>query len=161
MRIGQGFDLHLLAEGRPLVLGGVGIPFPRGLEGHSDADALLHAVIDAVLGALSMGNIGLHFPTGDPKWRGASSMDLLSRVVEMMREKGFHLSNLDSTIYADEPTLSPWLETMAAKIALGMGARREQVSVKAKSLEGLTAHLPRPLIAASALVALEEDEPAP
>lgn len=158
MRIGQGFDLHLLVEGRPLVLGGVTVPFAKGLEGHSDADALLHAVIDAVLGALSLGNIGLHFPPGDPQWRGASSVDLLARVVVMMREKGFHLSNLDSTVYADEPHLSPWLDAMAGNIAAGMGTAREQVSVKAKSLEGLTSVLRAPIIAASAVAALEEDE---
>lgn len=161
MRIGQGFDLHLLVEDRPLVLGGVRIPFEKGLEGHSDADALLHAVTDAVLGALSLGNIGLFFPPGDPTWKGARSTNLLSRVIAMMREKGFRLSNLDSTIYADAPNLSPWLESMALGIAALFGAKKEQVSVKAKSLEGLSLELPRPFIAATAVLVLVESEVCP
>jgi len=154
IRVGQGFDMHFLVEGRDLVLGGVVVPFEMGLEGYSDGDALLHAVIDAVLGALSLGNIGKHFPSGDPEWKDVDSMFLMKKVVSMMQGEGYQLSNLDSTIFADEPVLSQWLPRMCDELAGVFGVDSALVSVKAKSLEGLSSYLPGPLMAASAIVAL-------
>jgi len=154
IRVGQGFDIHFLVEGRKLVLGGVTIPYDMGLDGYSDGDALLHAVIDAVLGALSLGNIGEHFPTGDPQWKDADSMLLMEKVVSMVRDEGYCLSNLDSTVFADEPVLSPWLPRMCEKIAGVFGVDAGLVSVKAKSLEGLSLILPGPIVAASVVAAL-------
>src|SRR5256714_13293685 len=107
MRIGQGFDIHPLVPGRRLVIGGVDIPFERGLAGHSDADVLLHALIDALLGAAGMGDIGTHFPSSDPSLEGISSLDMLSRVVSMVRQAGWQVGNVDSTIVAQQPRLSP------------------------------------------------------
>ncbi len=156
MRIGQGFDLHLLQRGRRLVIGGTEIPFEMGLAGHSDGDVLLHAVIDAVLGALSLGTIGSYFPSSSTEWKDADSMMLLERVVAMMRGKSYALSNLDSTIYADRPVLEPRLGAMSGNIAAAFGTAADRVSVKAKSLEGLSSFLPEPVIAASAVVALRE-----
>ncbi|MFQ6102658.1 MAG: 2-C-methyl-D-erythritol 2,4-cyclodiphosphate synthase [Candidatus Glassbacteria bacterium] len=155
MKIGQGFDMHQLVDGRKLVLGGVTIPFEKGLEGYSDGDALLHAVIDAVLGALSLGDIGTHFPPGEPRWKDVSSVLLLKEVVNMMRGEGYALSNLDSTIMADEPVMSPWIGGMRDEIAAVFGVVKNRVSVKAKSLEGLSAILPHAVIAASAVVSLK------
>jgi len=154
VRVGQGFDMHFLVEGRKLILGGVTIPFEMGLEGYSDGDALLHAVIDAVLGALSLGNIGKHFPSGESEWKDVDSMFLMKKVVSMMRSEGYCLSNLDSTIYADEPTLSQWLPQMCDELAVVFGVDGGLVSVKAKSLEGLSSFLPGPIVAASVIVAL-------
>ncbi len=158
MRIGQGFDLHILVEGRELVLGGVNIPFEMGLKGYSDGDALLHAVIDAVLGGLALGNIGTHFPSDDPRWKDADSKHLLAAVIRMMKERGYHLSNLDSTVFADLPALSPWLSGMSSEIAQAFCVEDSAVSVKAKSLEGLVSLLPHPVIAAAAVVVLDEDQ---
>src|SRR5262249_32729640 len=109
-RAGIGYDLHRLVEGRPLVLGGVHIPFDRGLMGHSDADAVCHAITDALLGAAGAGDIGRHFPDTDSKWRGASSVDLLRRAVEMIRAEGFEVGNVDATIIAERPKLGPFLD---------------------------------------------------
>jgi len=156
MRIGQGFDLHFLAPGRKLFLGGVEIPFGMGLEGYSDGDVLLHAVIDAVLGALSLGDIGRHFPTGDPMWKDARSTCMLRRVVEMMRKEGYGLANLDSTVFADEPVLSPFITGMEESLAGIFGCLVDSVSVKAKTLEGLASASPRPAMAAAAVVLLEK-----
>jgi 2-C-methyl-D-erythritol 2,4-cyclodiphosphate synthase len=139
LRVGTGFDAHRLVAGRPLLLGGVRIEHPRGLEGHSDGDCLLHAVCDAVLGALAAGDMGRHFPSSDPQWKGAPSLRFLEKVAALMREKGYELANLDATVIAEAPALAPHLEAMRARIAAGLGAPVEQVSVKAKSTDGLGA----------------------
>jgi 2-C-methyl-D-erythritol 2,4-cyclodiphosphate synthase len=157
IRVGQGFDIHLLVKGRELVLGGVVIPYGMGLDGYSDGDALLHAVIDAVLGALSLGNIGDHFPTGDPRWKDIDSVILMEQVAGMVSAAGYRLSNLDSTVFADDPVLSPWLPRMCEKIAGVFGVDTGQVSVKAKSLEGLSSVLPGPIVVASVVVALGKE----
>src|SRR5262249_48738361 len=120
-RAGVGYDLHRLVEGRPLVLGGVTIPFERGLAGHSDADAVWHAIADAVLGAAGAGDIGRHFPDTDPRWRGASSIDLLRRVAIMLREQGLEVGNVDASVVAERPRLAPYIELMRERIADALG----------------------------------------
>ena len=121
MRIGNGFDAHTFADGRKLVLGGIDIPHPRGLEGHSDADALLHAVIDALLGAAALGDIGALFPSSDTRWQGASSLDLLGRAHEVVRAHGFAVVNIDCTVIAQEPKLAPHIQAMRQAIAAALG----------------------------------------
>ena len=111
-RAGTGYDLHRLVEGRALILGGVAIPFDRGLAGHSDADALSHAITDAILGAIGAGDIGRHFPDTDGRWKNASSLDLLARAVAMLRERGFEVGNVDATIIAERPKLAPFIDAM-------------------------------------------------
>ena len=130
-RIGQGFDVHALVEGRPLILGGVTIPFDRGLLGHSDADALLHAICDALLGAAALGDIGRHFPDTDPAYRGIDSRRLLHRVVELIRAEGYAVGNVDATIIAQAPRIAPHVEAMRAHIATDLGVRRDEINVKA------------------------------
>lgn len=122
MRIGHGYDVHRLAENRRLVLGGVEIPYEKGLLGHSDADVLTHAVMDSLLGALALGDIGKHFPDTDPDFKGADSIDLLKRVCGLVREKGYALGNLDATVIAQSPKLSPYIERMRQNIADACGA---------------------------------------
>jgi 2-C-methyl-D-erythritol 2,4-cyclodiphosphate synthase len=135
--VGFGFDLHPLVPGRPLVLGGVEIPFEVGLGGHSDADVLAHAVGEALLGALALGDLGRHFPDTDPRYRGISSLVLLGRVVEMVRARGGRVVNVDATVLAQAPRLAPHLEEMAKRLADALGLDLGVVSVKAKSPEGL------------------------
>ena len=137
IRIGHGYDVHRLVENRKLILGGVEIPYERGLLGHSDADVLLHAIMDAVLGALALGDIGKLFPDNDPSYKGIDSMLLLRRVIGLMEEKGYRLSNLDSTISAEKPKLSPYIIKMRENIAEAFGVSPENVSVKATTEEGL------------------------
>lgn len=137
MRIGQGYDVHRLAEGRKLILGGVEIPYEKGLLGHSDADVLLHAVMDALLGAAALGDIGQHFPDTDEKYKGISSMELLKAVGEILQKNGFLIENIDSTIIAQRPKLLPYRPRMAENIASALGIEKEQVSVKATTEEGL------------------------
>lgn len=137
MRIGEGYDLHRLVEGRALILGGVRIPHTKGLAGHSDADALCHAITDALLGAAALGNIGLLFPDTAPEYKDADSMALLAAAYERVREAGFTLGNLDSTIIAQRPKLSPYLPEMCARIAACLGVEPGAVSVKAKTNEGV------------------------
>lgn len=137
IRIGHGYDVHRLAENRKLILGGVEIPYERGLLGHSDADVLLHAIMDAVLGALALGDIGKLFPDNDPSYKGIDSMILLKKVIALMEEKGYSLSNLDSTISAEKPKLSPYIVKMRENIAEAFGVSTENVSVKATTEEGL------------------------
>ncbi len=134
-RTGYGYDLHRLSEGRRLVLGGVEIPFEKGLEGHSDADVLLHAITDALLGAAAMGDIGSHFPDTDPAWKGADSRDLLRKTVERIREQGFLIGNVDSTVVAERPKLRPYIDQMRACIAGDLGVDLDAVSVKATTSE--------------------------
>lgn len=137
MRIGHGYDVHRFAEGRDLVLGGVKIPHDRGLLGHSDADVLTHAIMDALLGAAALGDIGLHFPDSDPAYRGISSLSLLERVGKLLREKGYSVGNIDATVVAEEPRLRPYIDAMRKNIAAALGVDAELVSVKATTEEGL------------------------
>ena len=137
MKIGHGYDVHRFAEGRALVLGGVTIPHDMGLLGHSDADVLTHAVMDALLGAAALGDIGLHFPDSDPAYRGISSLTLLSRVGELLTKKGYRVGNIDATVVAEEPKLRPYIDAMREKIAVALGIEPERISVKATTEEGL------------------------
>ncbi len=136
-RAGVGYDLHRLVEGRPLILGGVTIPFERGLMGHSDADAVCHAITDAVLGAAAAGDIGRHFPDSDPAWQGASSVDLLRRAAQIVRERGFEIGNVDASVIAERPKLSSYIEAMCANIAGALGIAADRVSIKGKTNEGV------------------------
>jgi 2-C-methyl-D-erythritol 2,4-cyclodiphosphate synthase len=137
MRIGIGYDVHPLVEGRPLVLGGMAIDHGRGLLGHSDADVLVHAIMDALLGAAALKDIGTHFPDNDPQFEGISSILLLKRVNGMIRSHGFSVANIDATIIAEEPKLAPYIDDMRQTIADGLQVAVEQVSVKASTSAGL------------------------
>ncbi len=136
-RIGQGYDVHRLCEGRRLVLCGAEIPFEMGLLGHSDADAAVHALMDAILGALALGDIGKLFPDSDPQYKDSDSMKLLERVIALMSERGFSLGNLDITIVAERPKLSPYIGLMRENLASAFGCDISRVSVKATTEEGL------------------------
>ena len=137
MRIGHGYDVHRLVEGRPLILGGVNIPYELGLLGHSDADVLLHAVSDALLGAAGLGDIGKHFPDTDPQYKGADSLQLLNVVAQRVREAGYRVSNIDVTMIAQRPKLRPHIETMEHNIAAAVGVDVSRVNVKATTEEKL------------------------
>lgn len=154
-RVGLGFDLHPLVRGRPLVLGGITIPSEVGLGGHSDADVLAHAVGEALLGALGLGDLGRHFPDTDPRYRGISSLVLLGRVLELVGGRGGRLVNVDATILAQAPKLAPYLGEMAKRLADTLGVALEAVSVKAKSPEGLGVVGRHEGMAAMAVVAVE------
>jgi 2-C-methyl-D-erythritol 2,4-cyclodiphosphate synthase len=136
-RIGQGFDVHQLTEGRPLIMGGVTIPYEKGLLGHSDADVLLHAVADACLGAIAAGDIGKHFPDTDPEFKDADSAKLLTHVWELVKEEGYELGNIDCTIIAQMPKMAPYIGEMRQRIAELLEASVEQVNVKATTSEKL------------------------
>ena len=136
-RIGFGYDVHQLVEGRPLILGGVEIPYPFGLEGHSDADVLTHAVIDAIIGALGAGDIGQHFPDTDPKYKGVSSISMLRTVMDLIKDDGYRLNNLDTTITAQAPKLAPHLSNMRERLAQTLEASVSQINIKATTSEGL------------------------
>lgn len=135
MRVGQGFDAHPLVTGRSLIIGGVDIAFDKGLDGHSDADVLLHAVCDALLGAAALGDIGRHFPDTDPRYKGADSRTLVREVAKLLRDGQYHVVNLDSTIIAQAPRMAPHIPAMIANIASDLGIGRERVNVKAKTTE--------------------------
>jgi 2-C-methyl-D-erythritol 2,4-cyclodiphosphate synthase len=137
IRVGQGFDVHQLTEGRPCIIGGVTIPYKKGLLGHSDADVLLHAISDAVLGALGLGDIGKHFPDTDDAYKDADSLKLLERVWELAKERGYKLGNIDSTIIAQRPKMAPYIPQMAEIIARALEADVSQVNVKATTTEQL------------------------
>lgn len=137
VRIGHGYDVHRLVEGRRLILGGVDVPWERGLLGHSDADVLTHAVIDALLGAAGLGDIGRHFPDTDPAYAGADSLKLLAYVVALLRERGFTVGNVDATVLAQRPKLAPHIPQMRDNLARTMEVGPEQVNVKATTEEGL------------------------
>lgn len=137
MRIGMGYDVHRLVEGRKLMIGGVEIPHERGLLGHSDADVLLHAVMDALLGAAALGDIGKHFPDTDDAYKGADSRALLRKVGEMLENEHYIIDNIDATIIAQQPKMRPYIEQMRANIAADLGIETEQVNVKATTEEGL------------------------
>ncbi len=137
LRIGHGYDVHRLVEGRDCIIGGVNIPHEKGLLGHSDADVLLHAVMDAVLGALALGDIGKHFPDNDPTYKGADSLALCRHVAELMRQEGYAIGNIDATVIAQAPKLAPHIPLMRAHIAEAFGADEAQVNVKATTEERL------------------------
>jgi 2-C-methyl-D-erythritol 2,4-cyclodiphosphate synthase len=139
MRIGQGFDAHRLVAGRTLRLGGIEVPYERGLEGHSDGDVLLHAIASALLGALGAGDLGRHFPSSDPKLAGIASGEILRRVAERVRADGFRVGNVDATVVAQAPRLAPHLAKFEASIAALLGIGSEAVNVKATSTDGLGA----------------------
>lgn len=149
IRTGHGYDVHRFAEGRRLILGGTDIPFEMGLDGHSDADVVVHAMMDSLLGALALGDIGQHFPDNDPAYKGADSLKLMERVCALIRERGYEISNIDATIIAQKPKLKPYIIQMRENIAGAMGIDTERVSVKATTeeklgftgrLEGISAH---------------------
>lgn len=137
MRIGTGYDVHRLVEGRKLILGGVEIPYEKGLAGHSDADVLLHAVIDALLGAAALGDIGKHFPDTDERYRGISSIVMLEQVGTLLDENCFFIENIDATLIAQAPKVGPYIEEMKSNVAQALGLETGQVSVKATTEEGL------------------------
>ena len=137
MRIGMGYDVHRLVENRKLIIGGVEIPYEKGLLGHSDADVLLHAIMDALLGAAALGDIGKHFPDTDPAYSGISSLKLLERVGELLEEHSFLIENIDATIIAQAPKMRPHIDTMRENIARALGIDASQVNVKATTEEGL------------------------
>ena len=134
-RIGEGWDVHALVEGRKLIIGGVEIPYHLGLLGHSDADVLLHAITDALLGGAALGDIGTHFPDTDVRFKGADSLVLLTEAIRRVREKGFEIGNIDSTVIAQAPKLMPHIQAMRARIAQALGVDVDQVNVKAKTAE--------------------------
>lgn len=137
LRIGEGWDIHRLVADRPLMIGGVHVPFERGLLGHSDADVLLHAITDALLGAAAMGDIGQHFPDTDPRFKGADSRVLLAEAMRRVAQAGYRLQNMDSTVIAQAPKLMPWIPAMRTAIAEILGVDRDAVNVKAKTAEKL------------------------
>ncbi len=151
LRVGMGYDIHRVAEGRPLVLGGVRFESPWGLEGHSDADVLLHAIGDALLGAAGLGDLGTHFPPGDPQWKDASSLDLLRRIAELLARAGAKVENVDAMVVAEAPRLAPHRDAMRSNIAAALGIAPDRVSVKATTNEQLGALGRREGISATAV----------
>ena len=156
MRIGIGYDAHRLARGRSLVLGGVEIPFEQGLEGWSDADVVVHAIIDALLGAAALGDIGTHFPTNDPAYEGISSIVLLSRTRNLLKEQGWRISNIDATIIAERPLIHPFVDQMRQNISQALSISKSQVGIKATTTEGLGFTGREEGIAAYSVALLEE-----
>jgi 2-C-methyl-D-erythritol 2,4-cyclodiphosphate synthase len=155
-RIGIGHDTHRLAQGRPLVLGGVLVESDRGAEGHSDADALAHALTDAILGALCEGDIGVHFPERDPQWKDADSLALLARVVWLAEQRGYQIVNADSTVIIERPRLRPYIQQMRERLAQVLAIEADCISVKAKTGEGLDAVGEGRAVAAHAIVLLQQ-----
>jgi 2-C-methyl-D-erythritol 2,4-cyclodiphosphate synthase len=154
-RIGIGHDTHRLSEGRPLILGGVRVESERGADGHSDADALSHAITDAVLGAMCEGDLGVHFPDKDPRWKDADSMQLLARVMWLAGERGYRIVNVDATVMIEQPRLRPYIQEMREKLSEVLGVGTDCVSVKAKTGEGLDAVGESLAVSAQAVVLLE------
>lgn len=154
IRIGNGYDIHRLVAGRPLILGGVNIPHEVGLLGHSDADVLTHAIMDAMLGALSLGDIGHYFPPTDPQWAGADSLVLLDKVHQLIRDRGWQISNIDSVVVAERPKLKPHIPAMRDRLAQVLNLQPDQVGVKATTNEKLDAVGREEGIAAYAVVLL-------
>ena len=155
MRIGQGYDVHALVAGRRLVIGGVAIPFDKGLAGHSDADVLIHAVCDALLGAAALGDIGAHFPDTDPRYKNADSRAFLREVAAKVRKAGFAIANVDATIHAEAPRMAPHIAAMVANLSSDLGVAPGRVNVKAKTAERLGAIGRGEGIAAEAIALLE------
>ena len=137
MRVGIGYDVHPLIEGRPLIIGGVLVPFGRGLHGHSDADVLTHAIIEALLGAAALKDIGTHFPDSDPQYKDISSITLLKRVGNMLLQRGLHIENIDATVVCEQPRLAEYINEMCRNISEALGLNKEQISVKATTSAGL------------------------
>jgi 2-C-methyl-D-erythritol 2,4-cyclodiphosphate synthase len=157
IRIGNGYDIHQLVPDRDLILGGVKLDHELGLLGHSDADVLTHAIMDAMLGALSLGDIGYYFPPTDPKWKGADSLELLKQVNKLIRDRGWGIGNIDSVVVAERPKLKPHINTMRQRLAQTLDLRPDQVGVKATTNEQLDAVGQEKGIAAYAVVLLIED----
>ncbi|MFH0787975.1 MAG: 2-C-methyl-D-erythritol 2,4-cyclodiphosphate synthase [Pseudomonadota bacterium] len=157
-RIGLGYDVHRLVPERPLILGGIKIPFPLGLAGHSDADVLSHALGDALLGAANLGDLGRHFPDTDPEFKGISSLGLLERIVSLVHQKGYGIENVDVTVVAQEPKLAPHIKKMEAALAEALSISADQVSIKATTTEGLGFTGRQEGIAAQALALLVKTE---
>ncbi|SEN59856.1 2-C-methyl-D-erythritol 2,4-cyclodiphosphate synthase [Lihuaxuella thermophila] len=158
IRIGQGFDVHQLGENRPLIIGGVTIPYEKGLIGHSDADVLLHTICDAILGALALGDIGRHFPDTDPEYKGADSAELLKVVWNLAKERGYRLGNADATIIAQKPKMAPYIPQMRERIAELLETDIDRVNVKATTTEKLGFTGREEGIAAMAVVCLVKNE---
>ena len=137
MRVGMGYDVHRLVEGRKLILGGVEIPYEKGLLGHSDADVLIHAIMDALLGAAALGDIGKHFPDTDPRYKGISSVELLKQVAELLDENNYVIENIDASVIAQRPKLRPYMEEMTKNIAGALGIEENRLNLKATTEEGL------------------------
>ena len=156
MRVGFGYDVHRLVPGRPLILGGIEIPYERGLFGHSDADVLLHAICDAMIGAAALGDIGVHFPDTSPEFKDISSLILLQRTAALLTERGLYVKNIDSTIVAQRPKLSPFIPRMVERISSRIGLTSECVNVKAKTTESLGFAGREEGIAAYAVALVEE-----
>jgi 2-C-methyl-D-erythritol 2,4-cyclodiphosphate synthase len=156
-RIGNGFDAHRLVDGRPLMLGGVLVPFARGLEGHSDGDCVLHALCDALLGAAGEGDMGRHFPSAEPRWKGAASVLFVTEVAKRLAAHGWELENADLTVVAQQPPISPHAPAMREAIAGALGAAPDRISIKAKSTDGLGAFGRGEGIAALASVLLRRE----
>lgn len=157
-RIGIGNDTHRLVAGRPLIIGGVSIPYEFGAVGHSDSDALAHALIDAICGALADGDIGVHFPDNDPQWKDTNSFDMLAHVVKLARERGFHFVNVDATVMLERPKLREHIEAMRENIARGLSIEINAVSVKAKTGESLDAVGRGEAVSAQAIVLLASEK---
>lgn len=157
MRIGQGYDIHKTADFRPLILGGVKIPYDKGLLGHSDADVLVHAIIDSIFGAIAEGDIGEHFPDSDSKYKNANSIELLSETNKILNEKGYKIINLDTTIICEKPKLLPYKEGMKENIAAALNISKSLISIKAKTKEKLDATGEGNAIEAMAIVLVEKN----
>jgi len=157
IRIGNGYDVHRLVSDRPLILGGVTIPYEQGLLGHSDADVLTHAIMDAMLGALALGDIGHYFPPTDPKWAGADSIGLLTQVHQLIQAQGWHIGNIDAVIVAEAPKLKPHIKSICDRLSEALGLAAGQVSVKATTNEGLDAIGNKEGIGVHAVVLLVRD----
>jgi len=157
IRIGNGYDVHRLVSDRPLILGGVTIPYEQGLLGHSDADVLTHAIMDAMLGALALGDIGHYFPPTDPKWAGADSIGLLTQVHQLIQAQGWHIGNIDAVIVAEAPKLKPHIKSMSDRLSEALGLAAGQVSIKATTNEGLDAIGNKEGIGVHAVVLLVRD----
>lgn len=158
LKVGIGYDVHALVEGRPLILGGIEIPHERGLLGHSDADVLTHAIMDALLGALALGDLGKHFPDTDERYRGISSIRLLEHVMDLLREKGYRIGNIDSIIIAQRPKLASFIPKMREEIAKVLGTSLDNISIKATTTEHLGFEGREEGISAQAIVSLIEIE---
>ena len=157
LRIGQGFDLHKLVEDRKLIIGGVEIEHSKGLLGHSDADVLIHSIIDALFGALALGDIGTHFPDNDPKYKNIDSTILLKEAIKLVKEKGYKINNIDNTILAQEPKMKPHIPLMQKKLAELMEIEENQISIKAKTMEEQDSIGERKAIATQSVVLLVKE----
>jgi len=157
MRIGLGFDIHRLTSGRKLYLGGVEIDFPKGLLGHSDGDCLIHALCDGLLGASGLGDIGEHFPDTSPEWKDVRSTIILEKVLELVKAKGFEIQNVDVTVYAEKPKISPYRSEIRKNLTLLLGLEEGKVNIKAKTLEGLGLIGQEEAIASHVALVLEEE----